>query len=221
MSNTVNITLPSEKSVVTRHDPRILILYAPPKAGKTTLLSTLPNNLILDLEEGAQFVEALSINIIGWDAPNTESAEVKEKRHKENKLYMSEAGRAIIDAGKPYDFITVDTATELEEMVKPLALQMYQATPMGGNFKDDILTLPRGAGYYWLRMAFKACIEKITKLADNIILVGHLKDTFVTKEGKEVQAKDLALTGKIKEITCAGADAIGYLHRGKDNELIQ
>ena len=43
---------------------------------------------------------------------------------------------------------------------------------------------------------------------------------FIEKKGKEVQAKDLDLTGKLKAITCSDADAIGYLYRGTDNELI-
>lgn len=214
------IELPSKKNTVTRSNPRLFIIYAPPKAGKTTLMSTLPNNLILDLEKGAEYVEALSMNIIGWEPPAKESADSVKERHSNGEYYMTEAGKAIMQAGKPYDFLTVDTATELEELVKPLALKMYQDTPMGKNYNEDILALPRGAGYYWLRVAYKEAINKITKLANNVILVGHLKDTFVSKEGKEVQAKDLDLTGKIKQITCAGADAVGYLHRGNDGELL-
>jgi hypothetical protein len=217
----MGIALPQEKSEIKRHNPRVFIIYAPPKAGKTTLVSTLPNNLILDLEEGTEYVESLSMKIIGWEAPKKESEEVKKNRFAKQEYYMLEAGKAILEAGRPYDFITVDTATELEEMVKPIALRKYKETPMGSNFDGtDVLSLPRGAGYYYLRLAYKECLEKIKKLANNIILVGHLKDTFVGKEGKEVQAKDLDLTGKIKQITCAGADAIGYLHRGKDNELL-
>ena len=63
-------------------------------------------------------------------------------------------------------------------------------------------------------------IEKIKKLADNVILVGHLKDSVIEKAGKEVDAKDLDLTGKLKQILCADADAIGYIHRGKNSELL-
>jgi len=60
----------------------------------------------------------------------------------------------------------------------------------------------------------------LKKLANNIILVGHVKDTFIDKKGKEVAAKDLDLTGKIKFTVCANADAIGFLHRGPDSEIL-
>ena len=53
-----------------------------------------------------------------------------------------------------------------------------------------------------------------------MILVGHLKDKMLDKKGKEVSSKDLDLTGKIKQITCANADAIGYIYRESDNTMI-
>ncbi len=213
--------LPTEKRAPKGQDPRLTIIYGPPKAGKTTLISTLPNNLIMDLEEGTHYLNALAINIIGWDAPTNETEEDKKIRREENKFYIIEIGREIIKQGKPYDFITIDTATELEEMIMPIAVQLYKDTPMGSNFQgDDVRDLPRGSGYLYLRIAFKDCLNRLKKLANNIILIAHLKDTFVTKAGKEVQARELALTGKIKEITCAGADAIGYLHWGDNGAML-
>ena len=123
--------------------------------------------------------------------------------------------------GRPYDFITVDTVTKLEDLVLPLAADKYRATPMGKSFDgDDVRVLPKGSGYLYLRLAFMELIEKIKKLADNVILIGHLKSSVIEKAGKEVDAKDLDLTGKLKQILCADADAIGYLHRGKENELL-
>lgn len=221
MTETTSL-LPTKRKKATRKDPRVFILYGPPKCGKTTLISTLPNNLILDLEAGTEYLDAMSVNIIGWQAPEGESAEKATKRQKEEGLwYVTEVGKDVMKMGRPYDFITVDTATELEEMVLPLAADMYKRTPMGKNWDgNDVRELPRGAGYLYLRKAYKDCIGRLKKLADNLILVGHLKDTFVEKAGKEVQAKDLDLTGKIKQITCAGADAIGYLHWGSAGELL-
>ncbi len=39
-------------------------------------------------------------------------------------------------------------------------------------------------------------------------------------KGKEVAVKDLDLTGKIKQITCANADAVGYLYREDEKTMI-
>ena len=98
-------------------------------------------------------------------------------------------------------------------------------TPMGSTFETknpgmSILALPNGAGYLYLRMAYKKWIDKLSILADHIILVGHLKDKMLEKKGKEVAVKDIDLTGKIKQITCANADAVGYIYREDDTTMV-
>ncbi len=40
------------------------------------------------------------------------------------------------------------------------------------------------------------------------------------KKGKEVAVKDLDLTGKIKQITCANADAVGYIYREDEETMV-
>ena len=73
---------------------------------------------------------------------------------------------------------------------------MYKNTAIGKNFDgDNVLLLPKGAGYAFLRDAWDIWINKIKKLADNIILISHVRDAIIEKSGKEVNAKDLALTG--------------------------
>lgn len=214
--------LPKEKIKAVIDSPELIIIYGPPKVGKTTLLSLLPNNLILDFENGTKFLDRLSVNIIGWNPPAKETAEAKNKRINEDKMfYVTEVGEEIIKNNKPYDFISVDNVTILEEMVLPLALKKYKDTPMGSNFTgNDVRKLPNGSGYMYLREAFSESLQKIKKLAPHIILVAHLKDTVINKQGKEVSAKDIELTGKIKFTTCADADAVGYLYRGPENSLM-
>jgi hypothetical protein len=84
----------------------------------------------------------------------------------------------------------------------------------------SILNLPNGAGYPWLREAFTRAIELIRHAADNIILIGHIKDTLLEKNGAEFSALDLDLTGKLKRITTSNADAIGYLYRKGDKNFL-
>lgn len=54
--------------------------------------------------------------------------------------------------------------------------------------------------------------------AEELIFVGHLKEKMIEKDGKEVNASDILLTGKIAPITAGAVDAVGYLFR-KGNEL--
>ena len=198
--------LPKTKVKASRKSPKNMIIYGPPKIGKTTMLSLLNNCLIIDLEDGSDMVDALKI--------------------KANSLAdLQKIGGEIIKAGKPYKYVAIDTISKLEEWCEGYAKAIYKKTPMGKNFDSknenlSVLSLPNGAGYLYLRMAYKEWMDKLNKLADHVILVGHLKDKMLEKQGKEVAVKDLDLTGKIKQITCANADAVGYIYREGEETMI-
>jgi len=194
------VILPKEKVKASRRNPSKLIIYGPPKIGKTTLISQLSDTLILDLENGSNFVDAMKIHI-------SSIAELKD------------VGETIKKEGRPYKRIAVDTSTELEKWAEDLAKTMYMETPIGKNFKEkSILTLPNGGGYLWLRLAFERLQEYIETLAEEIIYIGHLKDKLIERDGKEVSAKDIDHTGKIRSIICSRADAVGYIYR-KDTQM--
>ncbi|TXG84985.1 MAG: hypothetical protein E6R13_02450 [Spirochaetes bacterium] len=198
----VELVLPTKKVAASRKNPKRLIIYSKPKVGKTTALAGLDNCLILDMENGSDFTDALKVKI-------------------NNLSDLKAYGTKIIEAGKPYKYIAVDTVTAMEDMVKPLALKLYRDTPMGRSFTgDNILTLPNGAGYGYLREAFFNVLDYIDTLADNIILLGHLKDRQIEIKGKEVNAADVDLTGKIKSLICANADAIAYMTREDNNKTV-
>lgn len=200
------ITLPKKVVKASRKSPKNMVIYGPPKIGKTTALSQLKDCLIIDLEDGSDMVDALKVQV-------------------ESLAELAEVGKAIMKDNKPYKYIAIDTITKLEEWCEQDAKKIYMATPMGKNFEQknpgaSVLSLPNGAGYLYLRIAYKKWIDRLNKLADHIILVGHLKDKMLEKKGKEVASKDLDLTGKIKSITCANADAIGYIYREDDKTMI-
>ena len=170
--------LPTKKIKASRKSPKRLVIYGPPKIGKTTALSKLDNCLIIDLEDGSDMIDAIKLKA-------------------DNFSDLSKIGKAIMEKNKPYKYIAIDTITKLEEWCEA-----------------------EGKKILYLRMAYKKWIERLNKLADHIILVGHLKDKMIEKKGKEVSSKDLDLTGKIKQITCTNADAIGYIYREKGETMI-
>ena len=198
--------LPKTKVKASRKSPKNMVIYGPPKIGKTTMLSLLDNCLIIDLEDGSDMVDALKVKV-------------------NNLSMLSTIGKEIIKENKPYKYVAIDTVSKLEEWCETEGKRIYMQTPMGKNFEQknpgaSVLSLPNGAGYLYLRIAFKQWIDRLNTLADHIILVGHLKDKMLEKKGKEVSVKDLDLTGKIKQITCANADAIGYIYRENDITMI-
>ena len=197
----MSIVLPTKKVKADRINPKRLIIYSKPKTGKTSAFAGLENNLLLDLENGADYVDALKIKI--------------------NSLQeLLDAGKAIKEAGCPYKYVTIDTVTALEDMIGPLAVKLYKQTPMGSKYDGtNVLTLPNGAGYLYLRQAFFQVLDFIDTLAPHIILSGHIKDKQVDDKGEMVMAANIDLTGKIKSLICANADAIGYMFR-KGNQTI-
>ena len=204
----MEIKLPTGKIPAEAASPRNLIIFSKPKTGKTTLLSQLDNCLILDLEKGSKYLDAMKV----------EANSIEEIKH---------IGKAIKEAGNPYQYVAVDTITALEEMCIPYAEELYSKTPMGKNWfttgkgmYGNITGLPNGAGYQYLREAFTKVVAYIQTWAPRIILVGHVKDTVLEKNGSEFNSLDLDLTGKLKRITASNSDSIGYLYRkGKQNIL--
>jgi hypothetical protein len=197
----MSIVLPTSKVKAERVNPKRLIIYSKPKTGKTTAYAGLEDNLIIDLENGSDYVEALKVKV----------SSLQE---------LLDTGKAIKAAGNPYKFVTIDTVTALEDMIMPLAIKLYRATAMGKNFDGDtVVTLPNGAGYLYIRQAFFQVLDFIDTLAPTIILSGHIKDKVVDDKGEMVMSANIDLTGKIKSLICANADAIGYMYR-KGNQTI-
>ena len=198
------IELPTKKVLATRANPKRLVIYSKPKAGKTSALALLDDCLLLDFEKGSDYVDAMKLKIDSLQG-------------------LKEVGAEIVKAGKPYKYIAVDTVTALEELCLGYAKSLYMDTPMGKTFAgDNVLKLPNGAGYLYLREAFFKILDYIETLVPedgSVILLGHLKDKNIDIAGKEVAAVDLDLTGKIKSLVCAKADAIGLLSR-KGNQVI-
>lgn len=147
--------LPKTRSEVVNYNPRLLILIGKPKAGKSTLMASLDDNLIIDLEDGYRALSVMKVL-----CKNVYSLfDVVKALH----------AQCLKDKKKPYRFITIDNATRLEEMCLPYAADLYRNTPMGqawgylrdkdgklsrdanGNFiKDqsaDVRKLPNGSGY--------------------------------------------------------------------------
>lgn len=203
------LELPKMKIKAQLMSPKNLIIFSKPKVGKTTLLAELDDCLLLDFEGGSDYVDAMKIKVDSID-------------------HLKKIGNSIKSQEHPYKYIGIDTTTALEDMCIPYAEMLYSRTSMGTNWYSkhkseygNILNLPNGAGYKYLRDAFVKVIEYIKTLAPRVILLGHIKDIKLDKNdsGGVFSSMDLDLTGKLKRITTSQSDAIGYLYR-KDNQNI-
>ena len=224
-----NIILPTERRKATDYNPRLMVLFGKPKCGKSTLMASLDNNLIIDLEDGYRALDVMCVQARSANDIYQIKAAIEQK-NKENE-------------GKPfYHFITIDNATRLEEMSLVVAAGLYRKTSMGASWgykkdkignilKDengkavidpraDVRQLPNGAGYLYLRQALKEMIHMFQPLCDTLILVCHTKDKQIKKNDEETTEMAVDLAGKLGDIICGEADAIGYVSRQDNKTLI-
>lgn len=146
--------LPKKRSEVESYNPKLLVLIGRPKAGKSSLMAALEDNLVLDLEDGYRALSVMKVQVRN----SQDFFQVRALLDKE----MKETGK------KPYRFITIDNATRLETYSLGLAARLYQNTSMGQGWgylknpdgtymlndkkqkitdpKADVRLLPNGGG---------------------------------------------------------------------------
>jgi hypothetical protein len=206
-----------KKATVT--EPTRLVLLSQYKVGKTSNLAKLPNSVIIDLERSADFYECASFDVKAL--AEKQGIGLYSMLVKISNLIREENKKK---GGFVYDYGIIDTTTVLENIARTLATHLYKKSTIGKQFQgDDVVTqLPQGAGYEWLRTAFKTIYDMFQGLFGKcLILSGHVKTASIQKDGKDLTAKDMALTGKLKMIVCSDADAIGFIYRkGDTNENV-
>src|SRR6266404_8731001 len=105
------LELPTKPLPPTQVDPRVLILYGAPKVGKTTELSKLPGCLIIDLEEGTDYIEALKIKVHNMD---------------ELEKVATDLRKAVVDGKPAYPFIAIDTVSAMEDWAEVRGTERYK-----------------------------------------------------------------------------------------------
>ena len=198
----MSLTLPTSKIPASTTNPKFLVLIGREKVGKTSALAQLDNNLIIDLEGGSTFVDAMAIQCRTISDLGEAASAIRAK----NK----EVGHNF------YRHITIDNATSLEEICLGYAATLYRQQPVGKNWTGtDVRTLPQGSGYYYLRTAVLKVIDMFKELCDEFILVGHIKDAIIDdpSTGEELTERSLDLVGKLAGMVCRRCDGVGYMYR--------
>lgn len=206
------------------------ILYGLPKCGKTTILSQLPGCLIIDTEKGTNMISALV-------------KKVPEDKGPVSKMqWLEKFADELIKAGQPYDYVAIDTFTEVNEWAEWSGTLRYSQTTLGKSFNREkdtlgnpikggnllkstdidyqsVHTLADGYGYRWSREDTIRVFEKYMKVAKKcVFFVCHVEDKYVgggdtrIKLREEVAPKQISLVGKIKDILPRKVDTVGYVY---------
>lgn len=86
--------------------------------------------------------------------------------------------------------------------------------------KADVRQLAQGGGYLYLRLALKELVHMFQPLCETLILVCHVKDKQIQIDGTETTQFSVDLAGKMADIICGEADAIGFLYRDKNKTIL-
>ena len=221
------IVLPTEKTKPKAVNPRNLLIYGKEKSGKTTAVSKLPNCLIIDVEDGTGFIEGLIMQPPAGMGPVS--------RFK----WLKDLAKSIKEANQPYDYVVIDTISQLDIEAEWVGTWDYMNSIAGKNFNrattpngdviidpntkksimlpptdpeyQSVLTLGQGYGYRYTRNAIMDIFDSLKNLGKICtIFVCHVADKMIALKGKdEVMIKDLALVGKTRDILPRLVDGTG------------
>lgn len=200
------LVLPTKPIPAETGNPAFMILYAWPKVGKTTALAGLKDNLIIDLEGGTKYIDALAIQARSVEDLGKIAQAIREKNKAEGK--------------KVYKRITIDNCSDLEKICLPYAATLYRKSDVKNASwnGEDVRDIPFGAGYRALYKALDRVINMFKELCDEFILVGHEATKTKTVKGVETDVETLALAGSYGMDLLKQADAVGHMYR-KGNEV--
>lgn len=217
--------LPTKITKADKINPSTLLLFAPHKRGKTTIISKLTTDFA---KEGKGLV--VSFEQGGTDFNDAVTIEINSVPE------LLEFIEAVKTAGYPYEYIAYDTLTKLDEWSEYAGTYKYMDKPQGKKHNvvdgvriknskhpsfETVHEIPNGFGYRYSREVMLDWYEQLRALAPYTIFVAHTKDTKEeTKNGDIVDSQDINLTGKVKNILATRVDAVGKLIVEGDNRYI-
>ena len=174
-------------------NPSTLLMYGPPKIGKTTMLSSLDKCLIIDTESGSNMIEGHILNA---------------NNRKELIEILKQARE-----GHEFKYIAIDTIDKVVQWAEEAVCQE--------NNVQALADLPFGKGWGLARDKVMNTIHAFKDVCDHLIIVGHRKTAKAVVEGQAtVEPESLDITGRLKNMIMSDSDAIGYVFRDEDEKLM-
>tara|TARA_X000000368_G_scaffold245987_2_gene194339 strand:- start:2693 stop:3367 length:675 start_codon:yes stop_codon:yes gene_type:complete len=186
------MALSKVKRPVKTRNPRTLLLFGPPKVGKTTVLSQLPECMVIDTEQGSHLLEGY----------------FHEVNSKEELLEFYKSA----SEGHDYKFFALDTIDKLVEWSDKAVCKEFHV--------ESIADMPYGKGFGEVRTRVMNNVKKLLTLAPHVIIVGHRKIASAIDNSMAIEPESLDISGKLKNMIMAHADAIGYMFRDDEDELM-
>ena len=219
--------LPTEVAEFEDLMPSKFLIGSHQGTGKTTAVSLLPNCLVLDLEAGSEGYGGLSFNLkkemAKWNI-NPANKDQQLNAVGAWNFFINSLKEANKKAGKfVYDYLAVDTTSAMQAITSLKATAMFNNGVVGKGMakkndgvlvKDVTTELPEGGGWLWFFRAWEEMYEQLDGLVDkSVIFLAHTKQGSMLKNGQQVAARDLDLSGKSKLHLLRNVPTAGFLYR--------
>lgn len=207
-TKTANEILPDKPTMAIFKPTRLkYLVLGPPKWGKTTFLTAIPNSILLATEEGHAFHSTHKIVIDAWDKPRSDrGAGVDDDGN--THLSMVEAVEALMASDK-FDFVIIDTA----DMAAKMCLDWFYKK-FGVNHASEAGDYGKG----WdqcLTQPFRQVIGQLMKSGRGIGFITHT-NTITKKVGKtEVTRTETTLPSQVQKFLHTQADVILHGNFGR------
>ena len=193
-------------------DPKLMkyLVIAPPKWGKTTFFSGVPNACLLAFEAGYASAECPIVVINAWDRPYSQKKE-GWATDEQGVVYTS-AMEVLeeLEKNNPYDFIVIDTVDMATKLCTDYHcdLARVQHPSEGGDY---------GRGWDLLQTSpFRKFYNRIVKLGVGVAALTHVKERQETDRfGNDRFRRETSLPTGIQSFIHAQSDCImhGFFSR--------
>jgi hypothetical protein len=192
------MTLPTEKTKPkTKLADLTVLLYGPPKIGKSTWCSQAPGALFLATEPGLNSLEVFQVTVTSWPT-------------------LLESCKAIVDSEHKFKTVVIDTVDN--------AYKFCSAHVCEQNGVKHESELGYGKGFALVNNEFQRVLNRLAQLPTGLFLVSHAVDReFETRTGKYTKSVP-TLPNRAREIVLGLADMVLFAdleaEAGKDGKSI-
>jgi len=174
-------------------------ISGPPKIGKTNLMSNFPNALFLLTEPGQGGLELNHWTPPGWSGDQY----VIKTADDFDKIFME-----LSKDTQGFQTLIIDTVDNMANVITDTILKEYGIE----NLNDGALSFGKGTGLFERRL--REYLHSLSSLPMGLWLVSHLKETTITRAGKEPETawRD-TLSDRAKLIVHSMVDVIWMLRK--------
>ncbi len=178
------VTLPTEKAKPSSDlATKTVLIYGPPKIGKSTFASRFPGALFLECEPGLNELEVFKTPTYTWDD-------------------FLQACKLVAAGGHPFKTIVVDTADNAFKMCSEHVCRKHEI-----DYEGD---MAHGKGWAMVKNEWHRVLTRLASLPYGLVLISHAVDKTVETRTGEYTKTQPSLPDRARAVVLGLVDMILY-----------